>query len=210
MEVTPQERLRARIAEQGLPPEHDQKRIAEQSVHFPVFLINLSSVPSVPTMLPAKWIMKRAILGHHSYLPERSPLEVRDLRRGKVLTGSQARPRSRDCRAVVYVDKPDAGENDSSIPQRNPRIPSASAEGPWLAYPALVNAKLTRAKAGGMQTPAAESCIEDDLVVLPDQQTQGRLCLTATHTVEEFIACAPAGMSDNPADPQLISRICHT
>ena len=42
-------------------------------------------------------------------------------------------------------EQPDAGENDTSIPQRNPRIPSASAEEPRLAYPAIVNAKLTRA-----------------------------------------------------------------
>ena len=40
-----------------------------------------------------------------------------------------------------------------------------SAEEPRLADPALVNAKLTRVKADGMQTPAAESCIQDDLVV---------------------------------------------
>ena len=45
---------------QGLPPEHDQRRISEQSVHFPVPPIELSSVPSVPTMFPAKWRMKRA------------------------------------------------------------------------------------------------------------------------------------------------------
>ena len=70
-----------------------------------------------------------------------------------------------------------------------------------------MNAKLTRAKADGMQTPAAESCIQDDLVVFPDPLTQGRLCLTATHIVEEFLKCAQAGMNDNP-DLQLISRIC--
>ena len=45
---------------QGLPPERDPKRIAEKSVHFLVFPINLSSVPSVPKMFPAKWRMKRA------------------------------------------------------------------------------------------------------------------------------------------------------
>ena len=78
--------------------------------------------------------------------------------------------------------QPDAGENDTSIPQRDPRIPSASAEEPRLADTALVNAKFTRAKADGMQTPAAESCIQDDLVVFPDPLTQGRLCLRQRHT----------------------------
>ena len=70
-------------------------------------------------------------------------------------------------------EQPDAGKNDTLIPQRNPRIPSASAEEPRLAAPALVNAKLTLANADGMQTPAPESCNQDDLVVFPDPQTQG-------------------------------------
>ena len=61
-----------------------------------------------------------------------------------------------------------------------------------------------------MQTPAPESCIQDDLVVFPGPQTQERVRLTATHIVEEFVTCAQAGMDDNPADVQLISRICLT
>ena len=227
VQVIPQERLRARIAElylspsvspakedtagvvQGPPPERDQKRIAEQSVHFPVFPTNLSSVPSVPTMFPAKWRMKRATTWSPLVSTRKEPVENPRSSPSKVLTGSQA-SRGAATAGRGLCGQCDSGENVSSTPQRHPRIPSTSAEKPRLADPALVNAKLTRVKADGMQTPAAESCIQEEVVVFPDQQTQGRLCLTATHIVEDFIACAQAGMNDNPADLQLISRICGT
>ena len=186
------------------PPEHEKRRISEQSVHFPVPVIDLSSVPSVPTIIPAKWRMKRPNTWSPPVLtrkepagnPRSSPRQDAD---GQPSPAEETRLQGRG-----LCGQPDAGENDTSIPQRNPQIPSASAKEPRLADPTLVIAKLTRAKADGMQTPAAESCIQDDLVVFPDLRSQGRLCLTATHIVEEFLKCAQAGMNDNP-DLQLIS-----
>ena len=173
VQVIPQERLRARIGEQsalilvlpakediagivqGLPPEHDQRSIADQSVLFPVPPINLSSVPA---MFPAKWRMKRANTWSPPVLtrnepdgnPRPSPRQSAD---GQPSPAEKTRLQGRG-----LCGQPDAGENKTSILQRNPRIPSASAEEPRLADRALVNAKPTRAKTDGMQTPAAESC----------------------------------------------------
>ena len=226
VQVIPQGRPRARIVEQsvpvpgspakegiagvaqGLPPEHDQRRISEQGVLFPVPPIDSSSVPSVPTMFPAKWRMKRANTWSPPVLTRKEPGNPKSSpsqdAHGQPSLAEETRLQGRG-----LCGQPDASETDTSMPQRNPQISSASAEKPRLADPTLVNAKLTRAKANGMRTPAAESCIQDDLVVFPDPQTQGRLCLTATHFVEEFLKCAQAGMNNIP-EPQLISRICGT
>ena len=230
VQVIPQECAQARTSEQcenipaplikedtagvvqGLPPERDQKRIAEQSVYFPVFPINRSSVPSVPAMFPAKWRIKGANTWS-SLVPTRkgpagnprsSPRQSAD---GQPSPAEEPRLQGRG-----PCGQPDVGEHDSSIPQRNHTYSLGVRRGTAACGSSTCarEAKFTRAKADGMQIPAAESCIRDDLVVFPDQQTQGRLCLTATHIIEEFVACAQAGMNDNPADLQLISRICGT
>ena len=70
---------------------------------------------------------RRHRLRHQLCGPVRCPLRIRDPRRGKVLTGHrQASPRSR-LQGCGLRERPDAGDDETSVPPRYPRIPAPEA-----------------------------------------------------------------------------------
>ena len=118
-------------------PERDQKRIAAQRVNTPKSEEKRGDPPVLTRGEPA----------------ENPRSSLRQSADGQPSPAEEPRLQGRG-----LCEQPDAGENDTSIPQLNPRFPSASAVEPRLAAPVLANAMACKLQRQSLASKTIWSC----------------------------------------------------